>query len=259
MLDLVADLGIEVDRQGNGRVRIVAEDVLGTSSTPCSARGSAPRSPSRGRCSRAGARRSSRPPGGDVIGRRRLDTLFAFARLGAEIEADRKLHMTANGLVGARIFLDEASVTSTEARSWRPCSPRETTITNAACEPHVQDLCNFLVALGARIEGIGSNVLHVRGVDRLGGGEWRICPDHIEVASFVGLGAVTEGEIVVEDVVHEHLAGVWHGFARLGIECHTEGSSVRVPGGGARRDPGRPRRPDPQDRRRPVAGLPGRP
>jgi UDP-N-acetylglucosamine 1-carboxyvinyltransferase len=107
----------------------------------------------------------------------------------------------------------------------------ETTITNAACEPHVQDLCNFLVALGARIEGIGSNVLRVHGVDRLGGGEWRICPDHIEVASFVGLGAVTEGEIVIEDVVHEHLAGVWHGFARLGIEMHAEGSSVRVPGG----------------------------
>ena len=107
----------------------------------------------------------------------------------------------------------------------------ETTITNAACEPHVQDLCHFLVALGARIEGIGSNVLHVHGVDRLDGGEWHICPDHIEVASFVGLGAVTDGEIVIEDVVHEHLAGVWHGFERLGIECDAEGTSVRVPGG----------------------------
>ena len=173
------------------------------------------------------------PPGGDVIGRRRLDThIHAFVRLGAEIQADRRLHMKANGLVGAPIFLDEASVTGTEnAVMAAVLAEGETTITNAACEPHVQDLCNFLVSLGARIEGIGSNVLHVGGVNRLAGGEWHVCPDHIEVASFVGLGAVTEGEIVIEDVVHEHLAGVWHGFARLGIECQAEGTSVRVPGG----------------------------
>jgi UDP-N-acetylglucosamine 1-carboxyvinyltransferase len=107
----------------------------------------------------------------------------------------------------------------------------ETAIANAACEPHVQDLCRFLVSLGARIEGIGSNVLSVQGVDRLSGGDWRICPDHIEVASFVGLGAVTEGEIVVEDVVPEHLVGVRPGFERLGVEWHVEGTSVRVPGG----------------------------
>jgi UDP-N-acetylglucosamine 1-carboxyvinyltransferase len=233
MLDLVADLGVEVERQGGGRVRIVAEDVrkheldaeLCTRirasillAGPLLARWGEAIIP---------------PPGGDVIGRRRLDThIHAFAPLGAEIEADRRLHMRAQGLVGAPIFLDEASVTGTEnAVMAAVLAEGETTITNAACEPHVQDLCNFLVALGARIEGIGSNVLRVHGVDRLGGGEWRICPDHIEVASFVGLAAVTEGEIVIEDVVHEHLAGVWHGFARLGIEMHSEGTSVRVPGG----------------------------
>ena len=82
----------------------------------------------------------------------------------------------------------------------------------------------------AQIEGIGSNILRIHGVDRLGGGEWRICPDHIEVASFVGLGAVTEGEIVIEDVVPDHMVGVWHGFERLGLEWHAEGDSVRVPG-----------------------------
>ena len=101
---------------------------------------------------------------------------------------------------------------------------------NAACEPHVQDLCHFLVSLGARIEGIGSNVLTIRGVDRLSGGEWRICPDHIEVASFIGLGAVTDGDLLIEDVIPEHMAGVWPGFERLGVEWVAEEGSVRVPG-----------------------------
>jgi UDP-N-acetylglucosamine 1-carboxyvinyltransferase len=173
------------------------------------------------------------PPGGDVIGRRRLDThIHAFSRLGADIRANRGFHMRAQGLVGAHVFLDEASVTGTEnAVMAAVLAQGETTIANAACEPHVQDLCRFLVSLGARIEGIGSNVLAVQGVDRLSGGDWRICPDHIEVASFLGLGAVTEGEIVIEDVVPEHLVGVWPGFERLGVEWHVEETSLRVPGG----------------------------
>jgi len=143
-----------------------------------------------------------------------------------------RAQLAAERLRGAYIFLDEASVTGTEnVLMAAVLAEGETVIANAASEPHVQDLCRFLVSLGARIDGIGSNVLVVHGVDRLSGGEWRICPDHIEVASFVGLGAVTEGEIVIEDVVPEHMVGVWHGFERLGIEWHAEGSSVRVPGG----------------------------
>jgi UDP-N-acetylglucosamine 1-carboxyvinyltransferase len=232
MLDLVADLGVEVDLQGSGVVRLVAEDIRKTEldadlctrirasillAGPLVARWGEAVVP---------------PPGGDVIGRRRLDThIHALARLGAEITADRRLHLKATGLVGAHIFLDEASVTGTEnAVMAAALADGETTIVNAACEPHVQDLCHFLVSLGARIDGIGSNVLTVHGVDRLGGGDWRICPDHIEVASFVGLGAVTEGDIVIEDVVPEHMAGVWPGFERLGLEWHAEGDSVRVPG-----------------------------
>jgi UDP-N-acetylglucosamine 1-carboxyvinyltransferase len=232
MLELVADLGIEVEPQGDGVVRIVAEDIRKTEldaelctrirasilmAGPLVARWGEAVVP---------------PPGGDVIGRRRLDThIHALARLGADIVAERRLHLKAARLVGAEIFLDEASVTGTEnAVMAAALAEGETTIVNAACEPHVQDLCRFLVAMGARIDGIGSNVLVVRGVDRLGGGEWRICPDHIEVASFVGLGAVTEGEIVIEDVVPEHMVGVWHGFERLGIEWHAENGSVRVPG-----------------------------
>jgi UDP-N-acetylglucosamine 1-carboxyvinyltransferase len=232
MLELVADLGVEVENPGGGVVRILAEDVrkheldaeLCTRirasillAGPLLARWGEAIVP---------------PPGGDVIGRRRLDThIHAFARLGAEIDADRRLRMRAARLVGTQVFLDEASVTGTEnAVMAAVLAEGETTIVNAACEPHVQDLCRFLVSLGAHIDGIGSNVLTIHGVDRLGGGEWRICPDHIEVASFVGLGAVTEGEIVIEDVVPEHMVGVWHGFERLGVECHADGSSLRVPG-----------------------------
>jgi UDP-N-acetylglucosamine 1-carboxyvinyltransferase len=233
MLELVADLGVEVDAPGDGRVRIHAVDVdkheldeeLCTRirasillSGPLVARWGEAIVPL---------------PGGDVIGRRRLDThIHALAQLGADVRVNRRFHMSAGGLVGARLFLDEASVTGTENAVMAAVLARgETTIVNAACEPHVQDLCRFLVALGARIEGIGSNVLNVHGVDRLHGGEWRVCPDHIEVASFIGLGAVTEGEMVIEDVVPEHLAGIWHGFDRLGVRCYVEGTTVRVPGG----------------------------
>jgi UDP-N-acetylglucosamine 1-carboxyvinyltransferase len=232
MLELVGDLGVEVERLGDGAVRIVAEDVRKTEldaelctrirasillAGPLVARWGEAVVP---------------PPGGDVIGRRRLDThIHALARLGAEISADRRLRMRADRLVGTQVFLDEASVTGTEnAVMAATLAEGETTIVNAACEPHVQDLCRFLTALGARIEGIGSNVLTVNGIDRLGGGEWSVCPDHIEVASFVGLGAVTEGEIVIDDVVPEHMVGVWHGLERLGVEWQADGSSVRVPG-----------------------------
>jgi UDP-N-acetylglucosamine 1-carboxyvinyltransferase len=233
MLALVADLGVDVRSAGDGAVRIHAVDVSKHEldeqlcarirasillAGPLLARWGEAIVP---------------PPGGDVIGRRRLDThIHAFVRLGAEIRANRRFHMRTDGLVGAHIFLDEASVTGTENAVTAAVLARgETTIVNAACEPHVQDLCRFLVSLGAEIDGIGSNVLTVRGVERLRGGEWRICPDHIEVASFVGLGAVTEGELVIEDIVRDHLVGVWHGFERLGIACELDGTSVRVPGG----------------------------
>jgi UDP-N-acetylglucosamine 1-carboxyvinyltransferase len=233
MLELVADLGVEVSGLADGSVRIQAEDVRKREldeelctrirasillAAPLLARWGEAIVP---------------PPGGDVIGRRRLDThIHAFSRLGAEIHANRRIHMRAQGLVGADVFLDEASVTGTENAVMAAVLARgDTTIANAASEPHVQDLCHFLVSLGARIEGIGSNILRIHGVDRLGGGEWRICPDHIEVASFVGLGAITEGEIVIEDVVPEHMVGVWHGLERLGVRWHAEGTSVRVPGG----------------------------
>jgi len=173
------------------------------------------------------------PPGGDVIGRRRLDThVHAFAALGADVALDGVYELTANGLTGTRMYLDEASVMGTEnAIMASVLADGETVLGNAACEPHIQDLCRFLVSLGARIEGIGSNVLHIEGVRELGGGEYRIGPDHIEVASFVGLAAVTGGEVVVEDVEPDDLISIVPSFRKLGIEMEVLDSSVRVPAG----------------------------
>jgi UDP-N-acetylglucosamine 1-carboxyvinyltransferase len=110
-------------------------------------------------------------------------------------------------------------------------APGETTIMNAACEPHVQDLCRFLVSLGARIEGIGSNVLRIEGVDRLRGGEHRIAPEHIEVASFIGLAAVTGADVTIDEAAPEDLVSILPAFERLGVRVESDGGSVRVPPG----------------------------
>jgi UDP-N-acetylglucosamine 1-carboxyvinyltransferase len=170
------------------------------------------------------------PPGGDVIGRRRLDPhLHAFAELGAAVEVGSRYEMSTHGLRGTQIFLDEASVMATEnAVMAAVLTPGETVIGNAACEPHVQDLCRFLVSLGARIEGIESNVLRIEGVRSLRGGEWRIGPDHIEVASFIGLAAVTGGEVTIEGVAAKDLVPILPSFARLGVRVEIDGPSVRV-------------------------------
>src|SRR5881394_2610925 len=173
------------------------------------------------------------PPGGDVIGRRRLDPhIHALTELGAQIDLNGRYEMQTNGLVGRRIFLDEASVMATEnAVMAASLAAGETVIGNAACEPHVQDLCRFLRSLGAEIDGVGSNVLTVRGVQRLRGGEWRIACEHVEVASFIGLAAVTAGDVVVEDVVPEDLAPILPSFERLGVHVELDGSTLRVPPG----------------------------
>jgi len=173
------------------------------------------------------------PPGGDVIGRRRLDThMHAFAALGAKIELDGVYALSASGLRGTRVYLDEASVMGTgNAIMAAVLAEGDTVLGNAACEPHIQDLCRFLVSLGAEIEGIGSNVLHIRGKKELAGGEYRIGPDHIEVASFVGLAAVTGGDVVVEDVEPDDLISIVPAFRKLGVELELSDSSVRVPAG----------------------------
>src|SRR5918992_1938429 len=178
-------------------------------------------------------RASVPPPGGDVIGRRRLDPhVHALAELGVEIEINGRFDMRTSGLQGRRIFLDEASVMATEnAVMAASLAAGETVIGNAACEPHVQDLCRFLGSLGARIEGIGSNVLRIEGVQRLTGGEWRIGPEHIEVASLMGLAAVTGGDVTVEHVAVDDLVPILPVFQRLGVKVELGDGSVRIPPG----------------------------
>jgi UDP-N-acetylglucosamine 1-carboxyvinyltransferase len=131
---------------------------------------------------------------------------------------------------GQHIFLDEASVMATEnAVMVATLTPGETVIGNAACEPHVQDLCRFLGMLGARIQGIESNVLRIEGVQSLGGGEWEIGPDHIEVGSFIGLAAITGSDITIDGVKRADLVSIGHAFEKLGVTVEPDIDSVRVP------------------------------
>jgi UDP-N-acetylglucosamine 1-carboxyvinyltransferase len=173
------------------------------------------------------------PPGGDTIGRRRLDPhLDAFRDLGARVEGERWLEISAppEGLRPCRIFMDEPSVMGTEnALLAAALTPGPTTIGNAACEPHVQDLARLLTKMGAKIDGIGSNVLTVHGRDRLGGAEHDISPDHIEVASFMALAAATGGELRVRDAEPEDLVTIRRHFRRLGLQSMVEGRDVLVP------------------------------
>jgi UDP-N-acetylglucosamine 1-carboxyvinyltransferase len=170
-------------------------------------------------------------PGGDPIGRRRLDVhIHALSQLGAEIDFHRRFDMRADGLTGTTMYLDEPSVTGTENAVMAATLARgETVIVNAASEPHVQDLCHFLVARGARISGIGSNVIRIEGVRELGGGEWHICPDHIEVGSFIGCAAVTGGDVTIEAMRPADLVSILPGLERLGIRVEVGETSVRVP------------------------------
>ena len=232
MLELLADVGADVGWTGSNEVRVHTGDVTKHELDPVlCGRMRASFLLAGPLLSRLG-RVTIPPPGGDVIGRRRLDPhIHAFARMDAEIRIEEGYEMTAaGGLRGEQIFLDEASVMATEnAVMAAVLTPGETVIGNAACEPHVQDLCRFLVSLGARIEGIESNVLRIEGVTSLGGGEWTIGPDHIEVASFIGLAAMTASDVTIEDAQPNDLVSILPAFERLGLRVEVEGTAVRVP------------------------------
>jgi UDP-N-acetylglucosamine 1-carboxyvinyltransferase len=233
MIELLANIGATVEWTGPNEVRIDPSTVEKTELDPELSREIRASfllaGPLLARFGRVAVPR----PGGDVIGRRRLDThVHAFAALGAEVALDGVYELKSNGLSGTRMYLDEASVMGTEnAIMASVLAKGETVLGHAACEPHIQDLCRFLVALGADIRGVGSNVLHIGGVDSLGGCDFRIGPDHIEVASFVGLAAATGGEVVVEDVEPDDLISIVPAFRKLGIEMEVTDSSVRMPAG----------------------------
>jgi UDP-N-acetylglucosamine 1-carboxyvinyltransferase len=175
------------------------------------------------------------PPGGDVIGRRRLDPhLDAFRALGAEVVHDRHIRLSApnGGLRSTDFFMDEPSVMGTEnALMAAALTPGSSVIRNAASEPHVQDLARMLNKMGAAIEGIGSNVMYVHGMSALGGCEHSVSPDHIEIASFMALAGVTGGELRIRDCVPDDMRMICLVFERLGLRSRWENHDVVVPGG----------------------------
>ena len=234
LLEIMESLGAEVAWTGPNTVRIVASDVrVGRLDRAMAARIRASLLLAGPLLARFGDVRLP-PPGGDVIGRRRMDTHFmAFEALGGRVHLDGGFRIKADRLVGVDVFLDEPSVTGTEnAIMAAVLAKGRTLLRNSASEPHVQDLCHMLNAMGARISGIGTNALAIEGVNELHGTEFRIGQDHIEAGSFIGLAAVTGSTITIEDTPLRHLDSTLLGFRRLGVECHPEGEDLVVHGRG---------------------------
>jgi UDP-N-acetylglucosamine 1-carboxyvinyltransferase len=232
MLDLLSDLGADAGWTGPNEVRVDTSNVAKSSPDQALCRKIRASFLLAGPLLARFGRATMPPPGGDVIGRRRLDPhIHAFAELGASIDiSGPTFEMTTDGMRGAHVFLDEASVMATEnAVMAAVMTPGETVIGNAACEPHVQDLCRFLVTLGARIDGIESNVLRIEGVERLGGGDWVISCDHIEVGSFIGMAAITGGDVTVEGVSARDLVSIVPAFAKLGVRVEIDEDTVHIP------------------------------
>ncbi len=172
------------------------------------------------------------PPGGDIIGRRRVDThLLAFSKLGVQSHyIDNQFYFETKGLSGANILLDETSVTATE-NTIMACvlAKGESTIRNAASEPHIQELCHFLNGLGAKIKNIGSNTLNITGMDSLHGGEFTIGPDYLEVVSYIGAAVVTRGSVRIKNAGVQHLDMIRLVMKRLGVSWETEDDDIIVP------------------------------
>jgi UDP-N-acetylglucosamine 1-carboxyvinyltransferase len=231
LVELIRSVGVEAEWTGHNELAITARDVRPADLDPELCRKIRASillaGPLLARCGEI----TLPPPGGDVIGRRRLDTHFlALEALGATVRTGDRFELRADRLVGADVFLDEPSVTATENALVAAVAAQGTTILrNAASEPHVQDLAKFLVELGARIDGIGTNQLTVEGGTSIRGGNWRIGPDHIEVGSFIGLAAVTRSTLRVANAGVEHLRATLLGFERLGISCVIEGNDLVIP------------------------------
>jgi len=234
MCSLLEGLGVEIETIAPNSLKIHAQKVIAADLDPDKCRRIRASILLAGpMVSRAGGLRIP-PPGGDVIGRRRLDThTLALQALGTQISYDREEHVfafDAKQLTGTNILLDEASVTATEnAIMAAVTASGQTVLRNAASEPHVQELCQFLNTLGAQILHIGSNTLKINGVPRLHGGEFSIGPDYLEVVSFIGAAVVTHGSIRIRNAGHRYLDMIRMVFGRLGVDWEVDGDDLVVP------------------------------
>ena len=238
LIELITDLGVKVERINKDTYTFVASDINldffhseSFRSKGGSLRGSIMIvGPLLARFGKAAIPK----PGGDKIGRRRLDTHFlGFEKLGAKFIFDKKtnfFNVDASNLKGAYILLDEASVTGTANVVMAAVLAKGiTTIYNAACEPYLQQLCKMLNRMGAKITGVGSNLLKIEGVKKLGGTEHRLLPDMIEIGSFIGLAAMTESEITIKDVHFQELGMIPEVFRKLGIKFELRGDDIFIP------------------------------
>jgi len=238
LIELISSLGVSIEKTGSNKLSFKAEkiDLSYLESPEYIKQSSALRGsvmvlgPLLARYGKA----SMPKPGGDKIGRRKVDThISGFQKLGADFNYSTESSVytiTGKKLKGGYIHLDEASVTGTANIIMASVLAKgKTTIYNAACEPYVQQLCHMLVKMGANIEGIGSNLLHIQGVDTLQGCEHKILPDMIETGSFIGMAALTGSEITITNVSYENLGIIPYSFRRMGIHLEKQGDDIYVP------------------------------
>src|SRR6202142_1207408 len=234
MLEILEGLGVDVRWHGDNELTLCGADVDASSVDPALAEQIRASFLLAGPLLARFGRAEMPPPGGDFIGRRRLDPhIDAFEALGAVCDHDRAFILHAeHGLRAADVFMDEPSVMATEnVLMAAALTPGTTVVHNAACEPHVQDLARLLVKMGARIQGIGSNLLTVEGAERLGGATHEIAPDHIEIGSFMALAGVTGGELRITDTIPHDLRMICLVFDQLGLHSEFDGDDIVIPGG----------------------------
>jgi UDP-N-acetylglucosamine 1-carboxyvinyltransferase len=234
MCALLESLGVQIQWRENHSLFVHAKDVSAADLDPDLCRGIRASILLAGPMVARSGELHLPPPGGDVIGRRRVDThILALQALGSDVDYDRANHVfnfQTSRLKGANILLDQASVTGTENAIMAAVTAQGTTILrNAASEPHIQELCEFLNTLGAKIENIGSNTLTIHGVPRLHGGEFSVGPDYLEVVSFIGAAVVTRGSIRIRKAGPQYLDMIAMVFRRLGVTWQVDGEDILVP------------------------------
>ncbi|AFI31259.1 UDP-N-acetylglucosamine 1-carboxyvinyltransferase [Borrelia crocidurae] len=229
ILKILEDIGVDVIRDGNIlkiKALNIAKTEIDSSLTDLIRASILFVGPMLARCGQI----DIAPPGGDVIGKRRLDTHFyGLGKLGAKLVENERIVLEVDNLIGAEMFLDEASVTATENIIMASVLAfGETVIMNAACEPHVQDLCNMLNLMGADISGIGSNLLKIRGVKKLRGAKFRIGSDFMQIGSLISLAALTGGELEINKADPGNFILIRHVYSKLGIDFEYDNENIYV-------------------------------